>query len=31
MQTKVTAGDGYDETARLSVEMVLLLTNKREQ
>ena len=30
IRTKVTAGDGYDETARLSVEMVLLLTTKRD-
>ncbi|EEH60243.1 uncharacterized protein MICPUCDRAFT_37936 [Micromonas pusilla CCMP1545] len=30
IRTKVIAGDGYDETARLSVEMVLLLTTKRD-
>ena len=31
MQTKIVGGDGYDETARLSVEMTLLLTTKRKE
>lgn len=31
IRTRVTGGDGYDETARLSVEMTLLLTMKRDE
>jgi hypothetical protein len=31
MQTKVVGGDGYDETARLSVEMVILLATRRDE
>jgi|TARA_B100001741_G_scaffold293336_1_gene274883 hypothetical protein len=30
-QTKISGGDGYDETARFAVEMTMLLTTKREE
>jgi len=31
MQTKIAGGDGYDETARIAVEMTLLLSMKRDE
>jgi len=30
-QTKLFGGDGYDETAKVAVEMVLLLSTKRDE
>jgi hypothetical protein len=30
-QTKISGGDGYDETARFAVEMTMLLTTRRKE